>query len=167
MVTLDKFNVKSLQQLLFYYLQARINDNNINLKHLIVTDIYNWFIFDANLFERLFYYHKPLIKEFNDFQQGRLTSKKQELFYQDIASKYIRENEKELKENCTYFNLNDYQNISEDKQLIPLYKILSPHHLLKLPFANDSNSLNQDFYSELLHIIGSVSYTHLTLPTKA
>jgi hypothetical protein len=80
MVSLDKLNVKYLQEVLFYYLQTRINDNNINLKHLIVTDIYNWFIFDANLFERLFYHHKPLIKEFNNFQEGRLISKKQELF---------------------------------------------------------------------------------------
>lgn len=156
MIRLDQFNVKSLQQLLYYYLQARINDNNIILKHLIITDIYHWFIFDANLFERLFYQNKSLVKEYNDFQEGRLTSKKQELFYQDIASKYITENERELKENCTYFNLNDYDNVSEDKQLIPLYKILSPHHLLKLPFANDSNSLNQDFYNELLHIIGLI-----------
>ncbi|MBF2058604.1 MAG: Eco57I restriction-modification methylase domain-containing protein [Cyanobacterium sp. T60_A2020_053] len=156
MISLDKFNVKSLQQLIFYYLQARLTDNNINLKYLIITDIYNWFIFPANLFEKLFYHHKPLIKEFNDFQQGRLTSTKQELFYQEIASKYITEKEQELKENFTYFNLHDYEHISEDQQLISLYKILSPQHLLKLPFANDSNSLNQDFYNELLHIIGLI-----------
>ena len=37
---------------------------------------------------------------------------------------------------------------------MPLYKILSPVHLLKLPFANDSNSLDKNFYDELLHIIG-------------
>jgi len=37
---------------------------------------------------------------------------------------------------------------------VPLYKILSPVHLLKLPFANDSNSLDKNFYDELLHIIG-------------
>ncbi|MBL1208998.1 Eco57I restriction-modification methylase domain-containing protein [Geminocystis sp. GBBB08] len=154
MVSLDKLNVKSLQQLLFYYLQERINDNNINLKHLIITDIYNWFIFDANLFERLFYQNKALIKDFQDFQAGRLTSNKQDFFYQEIASKYITEKQHELRENFTYFNLKDYQNISEDKQLIPLYKILSPEHLLKLPFANDSNSLDQDFYRELLYIIG-------------
>jgi adenine-specific DNA-methyltransferase len=34
------------------------------------------------------------------------------------------------------------------------FKILSPTHLLKLPFINDSNSLDKGFYSELLHIIG-------------
>jgi hypothetical protein len=154
MLSFDKINVKSLQQLLFYYLQARINDNNITLKHLIATNIYDWFIFDANLFERLFYQNKALVKEFNDFQAGKLTSKKQEFFYQEIARKYIKETENELKENCTYFNLKNYQNISEYKLLIPLYKILSPEHLLKLPFVNDSNSLDQDFYRELIYIIG-------------
>ncbi len=47
------------------------------------------------------------------------------------------------------------QTIGEDEhQLISLYKIFSPEHLLKLPFANDSNSLDKNFYSELLHIIG-------------
>ena len=42
----------------------------------------------------------------------------------------------------------------EDKRLIDLYKILSAEHLLKKPFANDSNSLDTKFYTELLHIIG-------------
>ncbi len=32
--------------------------------------------------------------------------------------------------------------------------MLTPEHLLKLPFNNDSNSLDKKFYSELLHIIG-------------
>jgi adenine-specific DNA-methyltransferase len=42
----------------------------------------------------------------------------------------------------------------DDNQLIALFKLLSPEHLLKLPFANDSNSLDKRFYGELLHIIG-------------
>ncbi|MBU2046384.1 MAG: Eco57I restriction-modification methylase domain-containing protein, partial [Bacteroidetes bacterium] len=41
-----------------------------------------------------------------------------------------------------------------DNKLIALFKLLSPEHLLKLPFTNDSNSLDKRFYSELLHIIG-------------
>ncbi|WP_287075699.1 hypothetical protein [Microcystis sp. M_QC_C_20170808_M3Col] len=56
----------------------------------------------------------------------------------------------------TYFDLREYtQTIRDDEHnLISLYKIFSPEHLLKLPFANDSNSLDKNFYSELLHIIG-------------
>ncbi|BAQ64606.1 hypothetical protein [Geminocystis sp. NIES-3709] len=161
MVTLDKFNVKSLQQLLFYYLQDAVEENNFKLKHLIITDIYNWFIFDATLFQRLFSQNKPLIKDFKDFQEGRLPSKNRPFFYENIASKYIAQWEDELKNNCTYFNLKesenklqDNQDIESDLSLIPLYKFLSPKHLLKLPFINDSNSLDKDFYNELLYIIG-------------
>ena len=43
---------------------------------------------------------------------------------------------------------------ADDKKLVALYKIFSPAHLLKLPFANDSNQLDKAFYAELLHIIG-------------
>ena len=42
----------------------------------------------------------------------------------------------------------------DEKKLITLYKLFSPEHLLKLPFANDSNTLDKTFYAELLHIIG-------------
>ncbi|WP_458363689.1 type IIG restriction enzyme/methyltransferase, partial [Dolichospermum planctonicum] len=41
----------------------------------------------------------------------------------------------------------------DDHKLIALFKLLSPEHLLKLPFA-DSNTLDKGFYHELLHIIG-------------
>ncbi|MEJ7678432.1 MAG: hypothetical protein WKG06_11345 [Segetibacter sp.] len=41
-----------------------------------------------------------------------------------------------------------------DNELIPLFKVFSPTHLLKLSFANDSNSLDKGFYNELLYLIG-------------
>jgi adenine-specific DNA-methyltransferase len=44
MPNLDKLNVKALQQLLLYFLRERITENNINLKHLIITNVYEWFI---------------------------------------------------------------------------------------------------------------------------
>lgn len=44
------------------------------------------------------------------------------------------------------------------KQMMKNYQsdsnFLSPQHLLKQPFANDSNILNRDFYLELLYILG-------------
>ena len=60
----------------------------------------------------------------------------------------------------THFSIRDYigslQKLStlKDPQLVVLFKLLSPEHLLKLPFSNDSNSLDKQFYNELLHIIG-------------
>ncbi len=165
MLKIDNFNVKSLQQILYYYLEERITHQNIEIKHLIITDIYNWFIFNANLFEEIFYQNKELTKKFKEFKEGKLTSKKQDFFYQEIASKFIGQNEEKLKENCTYFNLKEYQNCRDDNDLIPLYKILSPEHLLKLSFVNDSNTLDTGFYYELLHIIGltEVEKNNITL----
>ena len=153
MITSNKFNCKALQQLLFYYLRERITNKNFKIKHLIITNIYDWFVFRGDLFERLFYQDKFLVKQFNDFQEKRLTSEKTKLFYEEIAFNAINKVELELKENCVNFNLKDYEK-EEDFSLTLLYKFLSPQHLLKLPFANDSNSLDQGFYSELLHIIG-------------
>ena len=153
MIMSDKFNCKALQQLLLYYLRERITNNNFEIKYLIITNIYDWFVFRADLFERLFYQDKFLVKQFNDFQEKRLTSEKTKLFYESIAFNAINKVKLELKENCVNFNLKDYEK-EEDLSLTLLYKFLSPQHLLKLPFANDSNSLDQGFYSELLHIIG-------------
>ena len=153
MLSLNKFNHKALQQLLYYYLQERIVNKNFELKQLIVTNIYDWFIFPASLFERLFYQDKTLVKQFNDFREKKLTSQKTDLFYQEIAQVFIAKVENELKKEVVYFNLNNYQK-KEELDLVLLYKILSPQHLLNLSFANDSNSLDQGFYNELLHIIG-------------
>ncbi|NCO78235.1 MAG: class I SAM-dependent DNA methyltransferase, partial [Cyanobacteria bacterium] len=146
MITSNKFNCKALQQLLFYYLRERITNKNFKIKHLIITNIYDWFVFRGDLFERLFYQDKFLVKQFNDFQEKRLTSEKTKLFYEEIAFNAINKVELELKENCVNFNLKDYEK-EEDFSLTLLYKFLSPQHLLKLPFANDSNSLDQGFYS--------------------
>jgi hypothetical protein len=158
MISLNNLNVKSLQQLIYYYLEERINQNNYHLKHLIITDIYNWFIFSAQDFDRLFFQNKKLCKDFNDFNEKRLSISTKEVFYKQVISKYIAEIEQDLQFLFTYFNLNDYDNIDidEDKKLIPLYKVLSPEHLLMLPFANDNNSLDKNFYNELLHLIGLV-----------
>ena len=41
-----------------------------------------------------------------------------------------------------------------EAKLVSLFKIFSPEHLLKLPFVNDSNTLDKSFYAELLHVIG-------------
>ena len=157
MIAKDNLNKKALQELLLYYLRERITKKNNDIKYLITTNIYEFFIFDAHEFERKFYQNKKLRREFEDFQDGRKTSNKTEFFYSEIASPYIDEVQEQLE--YTYLNLSDYSKfISSDKnssrKLIELYKIFSDTHLLKLPFQNDSNSLNKGFYNELLHIIG-------------
>ncbi|MDN3204321.1 DUF7149 domain-containing protein [Algoriphagus sediminis] len=158
MVTTDKLNAKAFQELVLYYLRERITQNNLETKHLIITNINEWFIFDATTFDRLFAQNKKLVKQFQDFEGGRLADTKTDFFYKQIAEPFIADIITEIE--FTYFNLQDYQkplrneDKADDNKLIALFKLLSPEHLLKLPFTNDSNSLDKRFYSELLHIIG-------------
>ncbi|MBC1193308.1 Eco57I restriction-modification methylase domain-containing protein [Microcystis aeruginosa BLCCF108] len=154
MLRRDKLNCKALQELLLYFLRERITEKNLEIKHLIATNIYEWFIFDGNIFERLFAQNQELVRQFNDFETGRLTGKTTDFFYKQIGEPFLNSRLDSL--TYTHFDLREYsQTIREDEHnLISLYKIFSPEHLLKLPFANDSNSLDKNFYSELLHIIG-------------
>lgn len=158
MVTTEKLNVKAFQELVLYYLRERITQNNLEVKHLIITNIYEWFIFDATTFDRLFAQNKKFVKQFQDFEGGRLADSKTDFFYKQIAEPFIAEIKTKIE--FAHFNLQDYQkplrndDKADDNKLIALFKLLSPEHLLKLPFTNDSNSLDKRFYSELLHIIG-------------
>ncbi|MBN9349282.1 MAG: class I SAM-dependent DNA methyltransferase [Chitinophagaceae bacterium] len=158
MITTEKLNAKAFHELMLYYLEERITHKNLELKHLVITNINEWFIFDATLFERLFAENKNLVKQFNDFEGQRLSGIKTDFFYKQIAEPFLANLTQEIE--FTYFDIRDYQNPlrnsnkSDDNKLIALFKLLSPEHLLKLPFANDSNSLDKRFYTELLHIIG-------------
>jgi type II restriction/modification system DNA methylase subunit YeeA len=158
MISTKKLNAKAFQELVLYYLRERITHKNLEVKYLVATNINEWFIFDATLFERLFAQNKNLVKQFNDFEAGRLAGTKTDFFYKQIAEPFIDNITADIE--FTYFNIQDFQkplrNIdkADDNSLIALFKLLSPEHLLKLPFTNDSNSLDKRFYGELLHIIG-------------
>ncbi|MDB9323598.1 TaqI-like C-terminal specificity domain-containing protein [Nodularia spumigena CS-591/04] len=158
MLKVDNLNTKAFQELVLYFLGDRITNKNLEIKYLIATNIYEWFIFDANTFEQAFIENKAFLNQFTEFEAGRLSSKKTEFFYKEIAQPAIAQIQDSIP--FTYFDIRDYAEIlnqsqqQNDHQLIALFKLLSPEHLLKLPFANDSNSLDKGFYSELLHIIG-------------
>ena len=98
------------------------------------------------------------IKLKKDYENWKLSGKDTKFFYDSIAKAFLDEVTEELP--ATYFDVRTYEkyvintNKEDDTKLIGLYKILSPSHLLKQPFINDSNSLDTKFYVELLHIIG-------------
>jgi len=158
MITVANLNGKALQELVLYYMRERITHKNTELKHLVVTNIYEWFVFDAQLFNKLFAEKKSFVKQFIDFEEGRLSGKDTKYFYNDIAKPFIESLQSEIV--FAHFDIRKYdkplRNVDkeDDKLLVALFKLLSPEHLLKLSFANDSNSLDKNFYSELLHIIG-------------
>ncbi|MCX6303149.1 MAG: Eco57I restriction-modification methylase domain-containing protein [Bacteroidia bacterium] len=154
----DNPNSKAFSELILYYLRERFNEKNINIKHLIITNIYEWFIFSSNDFEKIFANSKTLKKDFDDFEDDRLAGNATDFFYKSVAEQFV--NETDAKIDVTHFDIREYEDIirntdrPDDNKLIALYKIFTPEHLLNLSFSNDSNSLDRSFYSELLHIIG-------------
>lgn len=158
MLRKENINCKALQELLLYYLRERITGKNLEIKYIIATNINEWYVFDAIVFEKYFAHNNQLTKLFIDFEEGRLAGTTTDFFYKDIADPAIKAVQDNL--TFTYFNIRDYEkplrnnNDADDNKLIVLYKLLSPEHLLKLPFINDSNNLDKAFYGELLHIMG-------------
>jgi adenine-specific DNA-methyltransferase len=154
----DNISCKAFYELILYYLRERLTQRNIAIKYLVITDIYEWYIFSTSDFEKLFVSDKKLVHDFTEFEEGRMASSNTEFFYNSIAAPFVAESSEEIP--VTRFDIRDYETLiknndkSDDSKLITLYKILSPEHLLKLSFTNDSNSLDKSFYSELLHIIG-------------
>ena len=151
-------NTKAFHELILYFMRERIKGKNIEVKNLIITNIFEWFIFNSNDFERIFASNKNFIKQFTDFEDRGLSGTNTDFFYNGIAAPFVENSDSLI--SVTYFDIRDFETVirnndpQDDNKLIALYKILSPEHLLKLPFANDSNNLDKAFYSELLHIIG-------------
>ena len=89
MVSVTKLNTKAFQELVLYYLRERITHKNLEVKYLVITNIYEWFIFNAKTFERLFAENKNLVKQFEDFENNRLSGSTTDLFYANIAKPFI------------------------------------------------------------------------------
>ncbi len=154
MVRLNKLNAKAFHELVLYYFDERQTKDNSELKNLAITNTYEWFIFDTNVFDKQIYRNTQIKNLYKTYKND----KKDNPFFYEEFRKIIENLDEEII--CTHFDLRNYktfldnEDLEDDKNLIELYKILSPFHLLKEPFAEDSNALNKPFYDELLHIIG-------------
>ncbi|WP_220955845.1 type IIG restriction enzyme/methyltransferase [Helicobacter pylori] len=135
-------NVKAFHESLLYYLIERKNGNN-NLKHLILATIKELYIIDANEFE-VFNKDKEIENAFKNCHDRKGNDTCTEAFY-DACQKCLNELDRSLK----------YYHIPLKKENLALiYQALSPNFLLKIPKYSDANTLNKDFYEELLYILG-------------
>lgn len=154
MFSINNPNCKALQECVYYFLQENLKFGNNEVKHIIITDYNDFYIFDAKDFSRFFLAKtNPIVEQFNKFEAKQLSDTKTSYFYEKCAKPAIAKWLENENITITHFSPRDYVN-KHGEELVPLYKILSPEHLLNKPFANDSNSLDKNFYAELLHIIG-------------
>ncbi len=135
-------NVKAFHESLLYYLTERKEGNN-NLKHLILATIKELYIIDADEFE-VFNKDKEIKKAFENCHDKKGNDTRTKAFY-DVCQKRLNELDRSLK----------YHHIPLKKENLALiYQALSPNFLLKIPKYSDANTLNKDFYEELLYILG-------------
>ncbi len=134
---------KAFCQMVFYFLDAI--ENNNSLKHAIICNAHEFFLFDCK--DLLFLKDDKRIKKLHkNCASKEGTDHKTKRFYSDLEE-YLKEDFKgELR--YTHFNLSS----DDPKELI--YQVLSHEVLLKQKKTLDANTLNKDFYEELLYILG-------------
>ncbi|MGL2861262.1 DUF7149 domain-containing protein [Helicobacter pylori] len=137
---------KAFCQMVLYFLEEREKEKNNSLKHTIVCNAHEFFLFDCK--DLLFLNEDKRIKKFyKNYAQKEGTDSSKPRFYEDLEQ-YLKEDfQGELR--YTYFNLND-----DFKELPLIYQVLSQEVLLKQKKTLDANTLNKDFYEELLYILG-------------
>ncbi len=136
---------KAFCQMVFYFLDA-IEKNN-SLKHVIICNAHEFFLFDCK--DLLFLKEDKRITKLHEYcakKEGTDSSTKR--FYSDLEEYLKKDFKGELR--YTYFNLSS----NDSKELPLIYQVLSHEVLLKQKKTLDANTLNKDFYEELLYILG-------------
>ncbi|GAA8786283.1 type II restriction endonuclease Eco57I subunit R [Helicobacter pylori] len=137
---------KAFCQMVFYFLKEI--ENNNSLKHAIICNAHEFFLFDCKDFCTLFQNDKEIKQLHKNCASKEGTDTKTKRFYSDLEE-YLKKDFKG-KLRYTHFNLN-----SDDPKELPLiYQVLSHEVLLKQKKTLDANTLNKDFYEELLYILG-------------
>ncbi|GAA8829770.1 class I SAM-dependent DNA methyltransferase [Helicobacter pylori] len=137
---------KAFCQMVFYFLE-KIENNN-SLKHAIICNAHEFFLFDCKDFCTLFQNDKEINKLHKDCTKKEGTDSKTKRFYSDLEEYLKKDFKGELR--YTHFNLSSY----DPKELPLIYQVLSHEVLLKQKKTLDANTLNKDFYEELLYILG-------------
>ncbi|GAA9896083.1 hypothetical protein VN0338_03110 [Helicobacter pylori] len=135
---------KAFCQMVFYFLKEI--ENNNSLKHAIICNAHEFFLFDCKDFCTLFQNDKEIKQLHKNCAKKEGTDTSNKRFYSDLEEYLKKDFKGELR--YTYFNLSS----DDPKELI--YQVLSHEVLLKQKKTLDANTLNKDFYEELLYILG-------------
>ncbi|WP_127795703.1 DUF7149 domain-containing protein [Lactobacillus johnsonii] len=157
MMSKDNLNSKGFRELVSYYLKERIVNKNIEVKRGIVTNGYEFFVIDSRELEKHFIKNKKLVENFKKFEKRQLSGTTTDFLYDEVVAPEIdKALNKKIK--IGYFNLQDYlvkgSTQFKQNQITQLYRFFSSENLLNEEIFSDSNSLNKNFYNELLYIMG-------------
>ncbi|MGL2905356.1 DUF7149 domain-containing protein [Helicobacter pylori] len=137
---------KAFCQMVLYFLEE--TEENNSLKHAIICNAHEFFLFDCRDFCALFQNDKRITDFYKYCAKKEGTDPSTKRFYSDLEEYLKKDFEGELR--YTHFNLSSY----DLKELPLIYQVLSQEVLLKQKRTLDANTLNKDFYEELLYILG-------------
>ena len=66
MVTKNDLKKKALYELILYYIREEIGKRNTDIKHLVITDCWEYFVFEKKLFYQLFARNKRFVQKVID-----------------------------------------------------------------------------------------------------
>ncbi len=166
---------KAFYESILYYLRETLTNRNNNLTHIILTNTEDFYIIDAKDYAA-FAKDKAILKAFKNCEDKEGNDASTRRFYDELSN-LLPSLDMELK--YTHFKIEDSilanyheslchseavlageesqhtKNKESYNNILPLlYQVLSPHVLLKRKTYLDANTLNQDFYDELLYILG-------------
>ncbi|MGL2789308.1 DUF7149 domain-containing protein, partial [Helicobacter pylori] len=137
---------KAFCQMVLYFLEEIEKEKNNSLKHTIICNAHEFFLFDCK--DLLSLKEDKRIKKFyKNYAKKEGTDSSKPKFYKDLEQFLQEDFQGELR--YTHFNLSD-----DFKELPLIYQVLSQEVLLKQKRTLDANTLNKDFYEELLYILG-------------
>ncbi|MDE7172986.1 MAG: class I SAM-dependent DNA methyltransferase, partial [Helicobacter sp.] len=171
---------KAFYESILYFLRETITNKNNNLTHIVLTNTKDFYIIDAKVYAA-FAKDKAILKAFKNCEHKEGNDASTKRFYEEIKN-LLPNLDMEIP--YTHFRVEDSilanchselspchsetlchsepalageesQRTNNKEHILPLlYQILSPHVLLKRKTYLDANTLNQDFYDELLYILG-------------
>ena len=140
---------KAFYESILYFLRENITNKNNNITFIILATAEIFYIIDAKNYLNNFAKNKEILKSFKNCEENGGTDNSTSKFYEDVKN-IIPKIENEIPYLCI-----DFKNILKEKDKLGLvYVLLSPQVLLKRTSYIDANTLNVEFYNELLYILG-------------
>ncbi|MGV3300134.1 TaqI-like C-terminal specificity domain-containing protein [Streptococcus agalactiae] len=151
--------LKVFLESVYYYLQERLFNKNLEIKKCIITNGLSWFVIEAKEFEKHFFKNKKLVDLVTKFRNNQLSSNKTDFLYSEVIALEI---DKAFEKGIViaHFDLSQAlvktsKSIEIKKNnLTQLYRFFTAENLLNKEIFTDSNKLNKNFYDELLYLMG-------------
>ena len=165
MISADNYNKKALHEVVLYYLcekeRCLESGTRFEIKYIIITDFYQFFIFKESEFERYLYKdehiknnlygkYKSLIKQ-TDLKKEKIAQKTNEDFYNELKE-YFDSEHFNAEFRPLYLDLQKVLDSEELSEIKPFFKAFAPEFLLEIYIHK--NDINEAFYKELLYILG-------------